>query len=155
MAPVDKKMDNIDCALLNIIQSDFPIVSDPYANIAQQVGITKLEAFSRIQHLRRTGTIRRIGANFDSSLLGFQSTLCAAKVPSNCLDDFIAVVNACTGVTHNYLRNHKYNIWFTLIAPSWDSICTTIAELSQKTGINILNLPKTRLYKIKVNFEIY
>lgn len=67
--------------------------------------------------MRESGLIRRLGANFQSAKLGFRSTLCAAKVPEEQLEQFIAEVNAIPGVTHNYLRNHSYNIWFTLIGP--------------------------------------
>lgn len=154
MAHLADALDNIDRAILNIIQSEFPLKSRPYFIISQQVGITEEEAFLRIKRLRKSGIIRRIGANFDSSKLAFKSTLCAAKITTEKLDTFIATVNECPGVTHNYLRSHEYNIWFTLIASSWDEICATIDKISKETGVNILNLPKTRLYKIKVNFEI-
>lgn len=80
--------------------------------------------------------------------------MCAAKVSTDKLDSFIATVNKCRGATHNYHRSHEYNVWFTFIASSWDEICITIDKISQKTGMQILNLPKTRLYKIKVNFEM-
>jgi DNA-binding Lrp family transcriptional regulator len=95
-----------------------------------------------------------MGANFQSAKLGFRSTLCAAKVPTEQIDAFVATVNACPGVTHNYLRNHAYNIWFTLIGPSWENMCDTLANITQTTGIEILNLPATKLYKIKVNFAM-
>ena len=154
MANLADELDNIDRAILNIIQSEFPLKSHPYFIIGQQTGITEDEAFLRIKRLRKRGIIRRIGANFDSSKLGFKSTLCAAKVQTDNLDNFIATVNEFPGVTHNYLRSHEYNVWFTLIAPSQDELCSIIDEISRKTGVKILNLPKTRLYKIKVNFEM-
>lgn len=154
MTQSDTDLEAVDHSILNIIQSDFPLSSRPYAAIAQQIGISEQEAFLRIRRLRKSGFIRRIGANFDSSKLGFKSTLCTAKVSTDKLDNFIATVNKCPGVTHNYIRSHEYNVWFTLIASSWDEICITIDKISQKTGIRILNLPKIRLYKIKVNFEM-
>lgn len=154
MLHITENLDSKDRAILNIIQSEFPLTSRSYYIISQQVGITEEETFLRIKRLRKSGIIRRIGANFDSSKLGFKSTLCAAKVPTDRIDNFIETVNECPGVTHNYLRSHEYNVWFTLIASSCDELCSIINKISKKTGVKILNLPKTRLYKIKVNFNM-
>ena len=118
------------------------------------MGITEEDAFVRTKRLRQSGIIRRIGANFDSSKLGFASTLCAAKVSNDKLNNFIEIVNKYPGVTHNYLRSHEYNVWFTLIASSRSELCMIIDEISKKTEVQILNLPKTRLYKIEVNFKM-
>ena len=70
------------------------------------------------------------------------------------MDAFVAEVNAQPGVTHNYLRKHEYNIWFTCIGPSWDAVCAILDGIAQRTGIPILNLPATKLYKIKVDFQM-
>ena len=85
---------------------------------------------------------------------GSRSTLCAAKVPEDKLESFVAEVNSLPGVTHNYLRSHAYNVWFALIGPSWEEVCAVIEKITQKTGIEILNLPATRLYKVKVDFKM-
>lgn len=154
MTYTNDPLDNIDRDILNLIQSDFPLNPRPYFIIGQQIGIAEEEAFLRIKNLRKNGIIRRIGANFDSTKLGFKSSLCAAKVSTDKLDSFIAAVNECPGITHNYLRSHEYNVWFTIIASSWDELYSIIDKISKKTDVKILNLPKTRLYKIKVNFEI-
>ena len=146
--------DLIDKRLLDIIQTAFPLVSRPYAELGERLGISEDEAFARVRRMRESGLIRRLGANFQSAKLGFRSTLCAAKVPEEQLEQFLAEVNAIPGVTHNYLRNHSYNIWFTLIGPSWDEVCATLHELTRRTGIEVLNLPATRLYKIRVDFQM-
>ena len=98
--------------------------------------------------------IRRMGANFQSAKLGWVSTLCAARVPEDRMDAFAAVVNACPGVTHNYVRAHVYNIWFTLISPSREHEAETLAAIERETGIAVLNLPATRLFKIRVDFRM-
>ncbi|HEU6437650.1 MAG TPA: siroheme decarboxylase subunit alpha [Nitratidesulfovibrio sp.] len=147
-------LDQIDKRILDVIQSDFPLESRPYAVIGEKCGITEAEALARVRAMRERKLIRRIGANFQSAKLGFRSTLCAAKVPDEAMDGFVAEVNRHVGVTHNYLRNHEYNIWFTCIGPSWDSVCATLAEITAKTGIPILNLPATKLFKIKVDFQM-
>lgn len=147
-------LDLIDKRLLDIIQTDFPLVPRPYAALGEQLGITEEEALNRVRRMKASKLIRRMGANFQSAKLGFRSTLCAAKVPGDQIDSFVAEVNSCPGVTHNYLRNHAYNIWFTLIGPSWDDVCATLEEITRRTGIPVLNLPATRLYKIRVDFQM-
>ncbi|MBZ2171074.1 siroheme decarboxylase subunit alpha [Nitratidesulfovibrio sp. SRB-5] len=147
-------LDQIDKRILDVIQSDFPLESRPYAVIGEKCGVTEAEALARVRAMKERRLIRRMGANFQSAKLGFRSTLCAAKVPDEAMDGFVAEVNRHVGVTHNYLRNHEYNIWFTCIGPSWDSVCATLAEITAKTGIPILNLPATKLFKIKVDFQM-
>lgn len=148
------QLDKLDRKLLDIIQGDFPLVHRPYLDLGNRLGISEQEAFERVQKMRRSGLIRRLGANFQSSRLGFSSTLCAAKVPPEMLETFIQAVNAIPGVTHNYKRDHEYNIWFTLICRSRDEANAILADLAARTGITALNLPATRLYKIKVDFEM-
>ena len=148
------QLDLMDKRLLDIIQTGFPLVPRPYASLGQQLGITEEEALNRVRRMKTNKVIRRIGANFQSAKLGFRSTLCAAKVPETQLDSFVAEVNSHPGVTHNYLRNHAYNIWFTLIGPSWEAVCATLEEITRRTGIAVLNLPAARLYKIRVDFQM-
>ena len=147
-------LDTLDKRILDIIQTDFPLESRPYAIIAERLGITEQEALDRVNALRKSRLIRRLGANFQSAKLGFRSTLCAAKVPEDKLDAFIAEVNQHVGVTHNYLRRHAYNVWFSAIGPSWEAVCAMLDDITAKTGIPILNLPATKLYKIRVDFQM-
>lgn len=148
------QLDIIDKKILDIIQSNFPISSHPYKVIGDETGVSEEEAFDRVMNLKHEKILRRLGANFQSKKLGFRSTLCAAKVPEEKLDRFIQEVNAQKGVTHNYLRRHEYNVWFTLIGPSWENVCTVLADITAKTGVKILNLPATKLYKIRVDFAM-
>lgn len=148
------RMDNIDRKILDIIQADFPLSSRPYAVIGEKAGICEEEAFSRVMKMKEDGIIRRIGANFQSGKLGFASTLCAARVPEDKKERFIKLVNARPGVTHNYEREHEYNIWFTLIGKNRETVCRIIEEISLETGIKILNLPAEKMFKIKVDFSM-
>ena len=150
----DDMLDATDRVILGMIQSSFPIDSRPYAIIGKEAGISEQEALDRVRRLKQRRIIRRLGANFQSAKLGFRSTLCAAKVPEDALDAFVAEVNSHTGVTHNYLRDHEYNIWFTCIGPSWEAVCELLDGITAKTGIPVLNLPAERMYKIKVDFQM-
>ncbi len=148
-------MDDTDKLILNRIQSDFPITSRPFKSVAQTLGLTENEVIKRIQRLKENGIIRRIGGNFVPEKLGFVSTLCAAKVPESKIDSFAATVNRYPGVTHNYQRENEFNIWFTFIAPSMEEIEKNIREIAQETGVKeIINLPATRVYKIKAQFDL-
>ncbi|WP_027179229.1 AsnC family transcriptional regulator [Maridesulfovibrio bastinii] len=147
-------MDSVDKTILDVIQSGFPITGRPYAEIGRIAGISEDEALSRVNKLREDGVIRRIGANFGSRELGWRSTLCAAKVPEDKLDDFVAEVNKHSGVTHNYLRENEFNIWFTFIGPEWDEVEKTLQSITDKTGIEILNMPASKMLKIKVDFNM-
>ena len=149
------KMDDIDRAILNRIQSDFPIASRPYLVVAQELDLEEDEVIRRITHLKDSGIIRRIGANFVPGRLGFVSTLCAAKVPEDKIPLFSETVNKYPGVTHNYRRDHEFNIWFTFIGESMERIESYLKEISSKTGVTeILNLPATKVYKLKAQFEV-
>lgn len=148
-------LDETEKALLNRIQSDFPIDSRPFQTIGEELGLTEDEVIDRIGRLKQNGIIRRIGGNFSPEKLGFVSTLCACKVPEEALERFIRTVNSYAGVTHNYLRDNTYNVWFTFIAPSEADIASSLEEIARKTGIrDILNLPATRVYKIRAHFNL-
>jgi DNA-binding Lrp family transcriptional regulator len=99
--------------------------------------------------------LRRIGATFNSRALGFVSTLCAARVPAERLASFTAVVNASPFVTHNYRRDHEYNVWFTVIAPSAVARENFLREVKEQTGVtDILDLPAVRTFKIDARFAV-
>ena len=147
-------MDEIDHKILNLIQGSFPLDPEPYRIIGEQAGITEDEAFDRIRKLKESGIIRRIGAVFDPRKLGFTSTLCAARVPETNLAAFVETVNAYPGVTHNYRRNHDYNVWFTFIADTEEALNLFLHDIKKHTGItDILSLHAVRTYKINASFD--
>ena len=148
-------MDADDRRLLNRIQSDFPVAPQPFETIGQELGMSESEVLKRLTRLKQDGLIRRIGGNFSPEKLGFVSTLCAARVPAAEVDRFAAIVNRYTGVTHNYLRENDYNVWFTFIAPSMTEIEANLAAIRDATGVSdIMNLPATRVFKIRAKFDV-
>jgi len=147
-------MDSTDRALLNAIQNHFPIAVHPYQILGEAVGTTEEDAFNRIQRLRQEGIIRRLGGVFDSRRLGYYSTLCTAKVPEEKIPTLAKLLEGIPGVTHNYIRNHEYNVWFTLIARSKAVAESTLQNIRDVLGVSeIYSLPATRLFKINVNFD--
>lgn len=148
--PIDRK----DRLILNEIQRNFPVTHRPFLALARRLGMKEKEILDRVQRLKQVGIIRRIGASFSARAVGFSSTLCAAKVPSEKIEEFVSVVNSYPGVTHNYEREGDYNLWFTLIAPSRKRIEGILAAISRRTGVRpILNLPATKTLKIAVDFN--
>ena len=155
MNTAEAKIDDIDRAILNQIQSDFPLTSRPYHTIGQKLGLSEEVVLKSVRRLKEAGIIRRIGGNFTPDKLGFVSTLCAAKVPPDKIKEFAEVVNRYPGVTHNYRRENSFNIWFTFIAPSMEDINANLKQIAKETGVtDILNLPATHVFKIKAEFQV-
>ncbi len=149
------QLDSTSKKILNNIQVNFPIHPRPYKIIAEKLDLQENELIDRIQQMKNKLLIRRIGGNFSPDRLGYHSTLCAAQVPENKIELFTQIVNSYKGVTHNYKRDHQFNIWFTFIAASKELIKNNLEEISQKTGVDtILNLPATRVFKISANFKL-
>ena len=149
------QIDDINRAILNRVQSDFPLTPRPYRTVAEDLGLSEDDVLNRLKRLKKEGFIRRIGGNFVPEKLGFISTLCAARVPEDKIDLFAATVNRYSGVTHNYQRNNEFNIWFTFIAPSMDEIHKNLDRIRLETGISdIINLPATKVFKIKAHFDL-
>jgi DNA-binding Lrp family transcriptional regulator len=147
--------DQIDRKLLNLIQADFPLSPEPYREIGEALGISEEKVITRIRNMLDSGLIRRFGGIFDSKKMGYHSTLCAMKVEQSRIDEVAAVVNSYPGVTHNYLREHELNMWFTATAQSKDDLDKMLKQIKRDTGINdILSMPAEKTFKIRVNFVL-
>ena len=147
-------MDEVDKGLLNIIQTDFPISPSPYHVLGERLGISEEEALARVRALVESGIIRRIGPSFDTRKLGHVSTLVAAKVPAERLEEVAGIVSSFPQVTHNYGRDFEYNLWFTIIAKDESEIERTLDRIKARTGVSDMHeLPTKRMFKIKVEFE--
>lgn len=148
-------MDNIDRNLLKIIQDGLDIDSRPYLSLAHKLDITENEVIDRIKNLKESGYIRRIGGIFNSKKLGYSSTLCTASVPESKIELVSSVINSYDEVTHNYIRDDYYNMWFTIIAHSNERMEEIISNIKDQTGVNnIVSLPAIKLFKIKATFDI-
>ncbi|MBP6965753.1 MAG: AsnC family transcriptional regulator [Armatimonadetes bacterium] len=148
-------MDALDRELMNIAQSDFPIHPRPYRVLGERLGMSEAEAFERVRRLAEAGVIRRIGPAFDSRRLGHASALVAMKVPPARLDEVAEIVGSYPQVTHDYGRDHEYNLWFTLVCRNPSETERIAAEIGDRTGIRDLRvLSAERMFKIKVDFEL-
>ncbi len=149
------KLDTVDKKLLNLLQTDFPLSQEPFAVLGNKLDIGHDEVIRRIESLKERGIIRSISGVFDSTRLGYQSTLVAMRIADNRLDEAASTVSQHPGVSHNYARNHRYNLWFTLAIPGDRSLSKAIDELSRLAGAEeAVSLPALRVFKIRVFFDM-
>ncbi len=142
-------MTALEQLLLSVVQDAFPLEERPYLVLAEQLGSDEPSVFAAVENLRQSGIIRRIGGVYDSKALGFISRLCAGNVPESALDAFAAAVNKIPAITHNYVRSHEYNVWFTVIAQSEAEIQKIVDEVCAKTELhNVHILSATKKFKI-------
>ena len=148
-------MDNLDKEILNEIQWTFPLTPKPYSEIAKKFGISDQEIMQRLSVLKNAGIIRQISAIFDTRKLGYKSALVAMAIEPEKLDYVANQVNKHPGVSHNYERNHEYNLWFTLAVPPGSDLKTEIDKFSKLPGIlKTRLLPTIKLFKIGVKLEM-
>ncbi|MEQ8200870.1 MAG: AsnC family transcriptional regulator [Syntrophomonadaceae bacterium] len=147
-------LDKIDRQILNLLQNDFPLAAQPFKAIAERMGISEEEVLTRVGIMKSTGLIRRIGGVMDTRSLGCYSTLCAAMVPASRIEEAVEVINRLPGVTHNYLRDHDYNLWFTLTVPSRAEADETLSDLESALEVEIVSMPAEKVFKIRVNFDM-
>ena len=142
-------MTELEQLLLSVVQDAFPLEERPYLVLAEQLGSDEQSVFAAVENLRQSGIIRRIGGVYDSKALGFISRLCAGNVPESALDAFAAAVNKIPAITHNYVRSHEYNVWFTVIAQSEAEIQKIVDDVCAKMELhNVHILSATEKFKI-------
>ena len=150
-----QQIDLIDKQLLNDIQWSFPLEDRPYLEISKRYNITEDEVMKRIASMKGMGLIRQINAIFDTRRLGYKSALVAFAVKPNKLDYIANEVNKHPGVSHNYERNHEFNMWFTLAVPPYGEMKTDLDRLASLDGvIKYRLLPTLKLYKIGVRLDM-
>ena len=139
--------------LCNLLQDGLPICRRPYAEIAKSLNSDEQTVLQSVRQLRDMQIIRRIGAMINYRALGRVSTLVAAHIAQENLQEVVEAVNALAGVSHNYLRDHYYNLWFTLQAHSQREIKVLLAGISKRFGTEFYSLPARRAFKLDVRFN--
>lgn len=151
----DRPLDATERRLLNEIQKAFPLTSLPFAAIARELGIDEEEALARTRGLKERGIIRQISGIFDSRKLGYESALVAMQVDVDRIDESAAVISAHPGVSHNYRRDHAYNLWFTLTLPPGTDLAGEVSALAERAGSRRARLlPAVQLFKIGVELDL-
>jgi siroheme decarboxylase len=150
-------LDDLDRRLLNLMQGSFPIEPRPFAAVAREAELPEDEVLRRVRRLLDERIIREITPIFDTRALGYRSMLVAAKVDAENPHRAARLINAHPGVSHNYLRNHDFNLWFTLAVEPGSRLGLdgTIEALAAETGAeSIRQLPTLKLFKIRMDLEM-
>jgi DNA-binding Lrp family transcriptional regulator len=155
MAAADwrERVDDVDARLIDEYQSGFPIRERPFEAVADDLGVTEAEALERVERLYDEGVFRRFGAVLNPPVIG-SSTLAAVRAPEDRHDEVADVINGYRQVNHNYRRAHAYNQWFVVTAGSRETRDEILAEIEERTGCEVLNLPMLTDYYIDLEFPV-
>ena len=148
-----ERIDNVDAALIDGFQSDFPVRERPFDAVGDELGIPANEALERVEALRDDGIFRRFGAVLNPPVIG-SSTLAAVSVPGERFDEVADVVNSYRQVNHNYARDHEWNMWFVVTAGSREKRDEILADIETRTGCSVLVLPMLTDYYIDLEFPV-
>jgi DNA-binding Lrp family transcriptional regulator len=150
-------LDDADRRLLNLMQGHFPIAPRPFGHVAAEAGLSEEEVLARVAHLIEHRIIRQVTPIFDTRALGYSSMLVAAKVDPENPWRAATIINAHPGVSHNYLRNHEFNIWFTIATEPGSPLGLegTLEALAREAGAeSVRQLPTLKLFKIRMDLEM-
>ncbi|MBX0294927.1 Lrp/AsnC family transcriptional regulator [Haloarcula nitratireducens] len=148
-----ERIDDVDAALVDGFQSDFPVRERPFEVVGEQLGISGQEALERVERLREERIFRRFGPVLNPPVVG-SSTLAAVSAPPERFDEVAAVVNEYRQVNHNYARDHEWNMWFVVTAGSRDRRDEILADIETRTGCEVLVLPMLTDYYIDLEFPV-
>ena len=144
-----------DKALLNLLQGNIPICSRPFAKMAEELGADEEKVISRLRELKAAGFLRRIGTFFDSNKLGYRGVLVALQVEQSAIGAVAEAINKISGATHNYEREGKFNLWFTLLTQSAEQEIKILSAIRAMNGVKkMLKLKSNKKYKINVQFKL-
>ncbi|GAA0519335.1 DNA-binding transcriptional regulator, Lrp family [Halorubrum aquaticum] len=152
-------VDAVDAALIDEYQSGFPVESRPFERVAGEIAVETgvdvdaAEVLDRVRDLRERGVFRRFGAVLNPPVIG-SSTLAAVRAPEERFDEIAEVINGYRQVNHNYRRDHEWNQWFVVTAGSREKRDAILAEIEERTGCEVLNLPMLTDYYIDLEFPV-
>jgi DNA-binding Lrp family transcriptional regulator len=149
--------DHVDLAILDALQDDLPLVSQPWKAIANRLNISETDMIGRMNQLKGAGIIRGISPVLESRALGLHAaTLVGVHIPEERMDEIAAIISSYAEVSHNFQRDHYYSLWFTIAAQDEKGIQRVLDDILQRTGIlasDLLNLPTIKKIKIDVRFS--
>ena len=147
-------MDDVDRRILSRMSRSVELAKRPFRNMSEELGIPEGEVISRVRALKDAGVIRRIGAVLDPARLGWVSTLCAADIPEDRIEQFADLTRSMAEITHNYVRDGTPNCWFTVIAPTRLRVEEIKRTIEASLGVRVSDLPARRVFKIRVSFDL-
>lgn len=151
----NQAQDEIQAELLNAIQWDFPLSETPFSDLGEQLSIGESEVIDRLERAKQGGVLRQLSAIFDTRALGYSSSLVAARVAPERIDEAAERLNAHPGISHNYKRSHEFNLWYTVAVPpdsSFDEHLDALHGISESDSTRVL--PTLKLFKIGVKLDM-
>ncbi len=147
-------LSSIDQRLLDLLQEELPLAPRPFFIIGERLGLSEEEVLERLKVLRDKGFLRHLGASLDSRRLGFVTTLCAVAVPEERAEEVAYQIANHPEVTHCYLRRHRFNIWFTLVAKDDKEFERILKEIEKEIGFTPRHFPATKMFKLRATFRL-
>jgi DNA-binding Lrp family transcriptional regulator len=148
-----REFSRLEQRLLNEFQHGLPLTPEPFADIARQLGVYETTVLETLQRLQTEGVVSRVGAVFRPNRIG-ASTLAAMAVPAAALEDIAAIVSSFAEVNHNYEREHRFNLWFVVVADDEQQLQDVLAEIEDSCGYPVLDLPLLNEHFIDLGFEL-
>jgi len=147
------ELDAKDKVLLNNLQGGFPLTSRPFRDIGERLGMPEGEVVDRVRRLLVEGALNRLGPVLNATALGGARTLAAMHVPAERLEEAAAVVNSFDAVSHNYEREHHFNLWFVVSSEDPAEVERVLSAVQATTGLPVLDLPAIEEYFVEVKFH--
>lgn len=148
-----RQFSTLEQRLLNEFQQGMPLTPNPYADIARQLGVYETTVLETLRRLQTEGVVSRVGAVFRPNRVG-ASTLAAMSVPQDELERVAAIVSDFVEVNHNYEREHRYNLWFVVVATDEDRLQDVLSQIEASSGYAVLDLPLLNEYFIDLGFDL-
>ena len=147
-------MDELDQAIINSLQREFPVCEEPFLRAARAINTSEQELITRLERLLEDGTLTRFGPLYHAEKLGGALSLCAMKIPETQFDAVCEIVNSYDEVAHNYERDHILNMWFVLATDSLASKQRVIHSIEARTGLPVNDMPKEKEFFVGLHFEV-
>lgn len=148
------ELSDLDCKIINALQGGFPIVDEPFKEVASWFDAEEIDVIERIKWLLETGILSRFGPLFNSEKMGGAVTLAALCVPVERFDEVAEKVNAHQQVSHNYARSHALNMWFVVSTETPQEIGDVVEQIKAETGLHVYNCPKETEYFIGLRLQV-
>jgi DNA-binding Lrp family transcriptional regulator len=146
-------MDQLDRNIINKLQKGLPVCDRPYAEVAADLNVDEETIIKRLQKLLDEGSLTRFGPMFNTEKMGGAYSLVAMKVPENCFDEVVGIINSFPEVAHNYKRKHTFNLWFVVATDTPKRVDVVLDEIQETTGLCVYNMPKLKEYCLHTRFD--
>lgn len=146
-------IDKQDRAIINHMQGGFPLCDQPYARVAQDLGMDESELLARLKKLLDDGVLTRFGPLFNAERMGGSLSLAAMKIPAQDFDRIAGIVNAMPEIAHNYAREHELNMWFVVATETPHLHLELVRKIESETGFAVYDMPKIKEYFVGLNLQ--